>query len=80
MLGVINILPQLATVFAQVQTTTPGEQAHGGYAMQPLPTLKDGGFYRLLVLALQHYPAASCKQRYLTYMNAQASINADRNH
>lgn len=77
MLGLVTILPQLATGFAQVQTATPGEQAGRGYAMQPLPTLKDGGFYRL---ALQRYPTASYKQRYLAYMNAQASINADRNH
>lgn len=80
MLGLVIILPQLAIGFAQVRTASPGEQAGGGYAMQPLPALKDGGFYRLLTLALQHYPIASCEERYLTCVNAEGSVNADRNH
>jgi len=46
-----------------MQTATPGEQAGGGYAVQPLPALKDGGFYRLIALALQYYPIASCKEK-----------------
>lgn len=79
-LRLVNILVRLATVLAQVQSGSPGEQAGGEYALLPLPTLKDGGLYRLLALALQHYQIASCKQRYLLCMNAQASINADRNH
>lgn len=78
-LGLVSILPRLATASAELQAATPGEQAGGAYAVQPLPTLKGGGFYRLLALALEHYPTASCKQRYLMYTNAQGSINAGRN-
>lgn len=78
--GFLSIVPPVCPCAFTGTNSCSGRAGWWRICQVAPPYLENGGFYRLFVLALQHCPTATCKQRYLLYMNAQASINAGKNH